>query len=343
VNIKDAFARRGKPSPISSFDFDPFFAPESREKKQLVTQKEANVQTFNSAFDASQAAIDFAAEISYLQQRLRSKAAYDAAGPLPCLKTATGCSSKSEQVLQLMRGDNSNVLRINICSDAEQAVFDHSVAATFEAERFLSNAVMARNPVPLGKVEGVYTLYCPKYSSVHIDKYGFGQRTLSIQRPSGFNAASHTYTARLSIPPRPMAYTILAFNAPPHASFRCTTLTTSAEGYTMSLACLGNGYLVLRMDMGLLLTGKKSEMAGKEGEGCMEFLGVRERDVDGMGALEWDAVERKVRKEVEAKINREKGQSDKGVRASLETSPKKKRSRPGRWKLLRRVKLALTG
>jgi hypothetical protein len=328
MSIKDAFARRGKPSPSSSFDFDPFFTPESREKKQPVTQKEASVQDFNSAFDALQAAVDFTAETSYLQQRLQSKAAYDAAGPLPCLKTATGCSSKSEQVLQLMREDDSNVLKINICSDAEQAAFDHSVAATLEAERFLSNAVMARNPVPLGKLEGVYTLYCPKYSSVHIDKYGYGQRTLSIQRPSGFNPASHTYTARLSIPPRPMAYTILAFNAPPHASFRCTTLTTSAEGYTMSLACLGNGYLVLRMDMGLLLTGKKSEMAGKEGEGCMEFLGVRERDVDGMGALEWDAMERKVRKEVEAKINSEKGLGDNGVRGSIETSPKKKRGRP---------------
>jgi hypothetical protein len=82
------------------------------------------------------------------------------------------------------------------------------------------------------------------------------------------------------------------------------------------------------MDMGLLLTGKKSEMAGKEGEGCMEFLGVRERGVDGMGALEWDAMERKVRKEVEAKVNREKGLGDNGVRGSIETSPKKKRGRP---------------
>ncbi|KAF2031729.1 hypothetical protein EK21DRAFT_87765 [Setomelanomma holmii] len=327
MSIKDAFARMSKPSPSSSFDFDLFFTPESRKKIQQGSHAEADVQTFDATFSGSRASVNFKAEETLLLQYLRLRAGSDLAGPPPCLKQATGCSSKSEQILRLMREDDSSILKITICSDAEQAAFDHSVAAALEAERFLRNAIMAYVPVPLGKLEGVYSLYCPKYGSAHIDKYGYGQRTLSIQRPSGFNVASQTYTARVSIPPRPMAYTVLAFTAPTHASFRSTTITTSVEGYTMGLVCLGNGYLVLRMDLSLLLTGMKSEVVGKDGDTCMEFLGVRERDVDGVGPVKWDAMETKARKESEAKQMADKKAAAVDA-VNSEASPKKKRGRP---------------
>ncbi|KAH7072650.1 hypothetical protein BKA63DRAFT_492020 [Paraphoma chrysanthemicola] len=329
LSIKDAFARIGKPSPISFSDFDPFFAPSSQCKTTKPgARKEESGHTIEGVSGASQATVDFTTELGHLHAHLRSKGINDAAGPLPCLKNATGCSSKSEQVLQLMREDDSSMVKITICSDAEQIAFDHAVAAAREAERFLSNAIIAGIPVPLGKLEGIYSLYCPQYSSAHLDKYGYGQRTLSIQRPSGFNVANHTYTARLSLPPRPMAYSILAFSAPPHASCRSITLTTSAEGYALGLTCLGNGYIMLAMDLGLLLTGKKSERAGKEGAVIMEFLGVKEKDFDGVGAVKWNAAEEKVREEIEMMRASEKGLRGNGTQADVDVSPKKKRGRP---------------
>ncbi|KAH7069482.1 hypothetical protein FB567DRAFT_224928 [Paraphoma chrysanthemicola] len=332
MSIKDAFARISKPSSSPFPDYDPFFAPRSEGKtKKRGAQKEASSHTVDFASvasAASQAKVDFTTELDYLHAHLRSKGMNDAAGPLPCLKNATGCSSKSEQALQLLREDDTNTVKLTICSDAEQNAFDHSVAAALEAERFLRNAIMAVIPVPLGKLEGVYSLYCPKYSSAHVDKYGYGQRILSIQRPSGFRAVNHTYTARLSLAPRPMAYSVLAFSAPLHASFRSTTLTTSEEGYALGLTCLGNGYVMLTMDLGLLLTGRKSERAGKEGSVCMEFLGVKEKGSDGAGAVKWNVAEEKVKKEIQATRASEKELGGNGTQAGADMTPKKKRGRP---------------
>jgi hypothetical protein len=75
-----------------------------------------------------------------------------------------------------------------------------------------------------------------------------------------------------------MLFSILSFSVPPHASFRTTTVKTSAEGYKMDVVFLGNGYLQLRVDLSLLLSGKPTET--KEGKRVvMEFVGVHERAV----------------------------------------------------------------
>jgi len=324
LNIKDAIARMGKPSPntpTSSAEINPFFTPSSRKKATLESHVEASAHAFAKTFAASQATVNFTVEAKYLSEHISWRATNDAAGPLPCLKNATGCTAKSEQVLRLLREEPSHLLKISSVSDAEHAAFDAAVHSSLEAERFLCNAVTARVPVPLGTLDGVYTLYCPKYAATHIDKYGYGQRTLSIARPAGFKGGN-TYTARLTIPPSPVACTLLAFKPPPHASLRVTTLTTSAEGYTMGLVCLGNGYVLLRVDMGLLLTGKKSEMGS--GDVSMEFVGVREVDARGEGAVKWPA---EVKKNVgggEGKNSKaeEKGDGGDG------TPVKKKRGRP---------------
>jgi hypothetical protein len=80
-----------------------------------------------------------------------------------------------------------------------------------------------------------------------------------------------------------MAYTISLFEPPPHASFRTTTLRTVAEGYEMDIVFLGNGYVLLRVDLGLLLMGKS---LGEHG--VMEFVGIKEKDAQGgRGALKW--------------------------------------------------------
>ncbi|KAF2832321.1 hypothetical protein CC86DRAFT_462642 [Ophiobolus disseminans] len=327
MSIKDAFARMGKHSPTSSGELNPFFTPSSR-KPKAETHAESSAHTFAKSFLLAQATVNFSGEAECLRDHLSLRATNAAAGPLPCLKSATGCNAKSEQVLRLMRDENSTLLKFSVCTDAEQASFDAAIAACIEAERFLSNAIAARVPVALGKLEGVYTLYCPKYAASHVDRYGFGQRTLSISRPSGFKSNSN-YTARLAVPPSPVACTLLAFTPPPHASFRVTTLTTSAEGYTMGLVCLGNGYVLLRVDMGLLLTGKKSAVGG-EGDVCMEFLGVRERDAKGGGAVKWPGAGAEELGEV-VDVKKSAG--------GVEESPsKKKRGRPSNKELERRAR-----
>jgi hypothetical protein len=337
MSIKEAIARMGKPSPGSRTEMNAFFMPNNKSRE---AHKEADTQVFDKSFHAAQQTVNFTHEIEHLHSHLLWRTENEAAGPLPCLKKATGCSAKSEQILHLLKDDTtSNLLKLTVSTDAESIAFDAAIRDSLEAEKFLHNAIIARVPVPMDKLEGVYTLYCPKYAETHIDKYGFGQRTLSISRPSGFT--SNTYTARLSIPPRPMAYTILAFTPPPHASFRTTILTTSAEGYTMTLVCLGNGYLLLRVDLALLLTGKKSDV---DGDVCMEFVCVRERDVDGRAAVKWGAMEaslKAAKKVVDAKKAKEevlRAEKEKGEKKAgkVNLSPKK-RGRPSNAELARRV------
>ncbi|KAH8726197.1 hypothetical protein GQ44DRAFT_758881 [Phaeosphaeriaceae sp. PMI808] len=281
MSIKDAFTRMAKPSPTGTTESNPFFRPESKKKHQVETRKEADMIVFNTAFHATQQTVNFPAEQRYLAAHLSWRASNNSAGPLPCLTIATGCSLKAEAALRITQDNNATKHPITNPTSAPQ----RAVTATLTAEFFLSNALSAKTPVPIGKLHGTYTLYCPNYTATHMDKYAYGQRTLSISRPAGFSGTS--YTARLMLPPRPMAFSILTFEPPPHASFRATRLTTAcAERYAMDLVCLGNGYVLLRLDMGLLLTGKKSE----RGEVCMEFVGVRERDVKGCAALEWVGV-----------------------------------------------------
>jgi hypothetical protein len=341
MSIKDAFARMGRPSPTASADVDPFLNHATRKKSHRKSREEANVEVFTSALHAFQGTVDLADEKTYLIQHLFLRAANDAAGQLPCLKQATGCDSNKEKALVILRSDPSDLLKVTITNDAQGLAFDRSVAASLSAETFLHHAVLSELPVPTGKLEGLYTLYCPKYAETHVDKYGFGQRTLAISRPAGFT--SNTFTARLSIPPRPMAYTTLAFTPAPHASFRITTLTTSAEGYTMDLVVLGNGHILLRVDLGLLLMGKKSEMGdGVGSEVCMEFRGVKERDAQGEGAMMFGALEEQVRRRFG--VSREKERKEKVAQeekaqatAAVESPTKKKRGRPSNVELARRA------
>jgi hypothetical protein len=353
MSIKDAMSRMGKPSPGLNTNDNHFLVSD---KKACETHEDADKRVFEKSFHAVQQTVNFTKEFEHLHAHLHWRTENEAAGPLPCLKKATGCSPKSEQIMRLLGDDTtSGLLKLTVSTDTERIVFDAAVRDSLAAEKFLHNAVVAKVPVSTGKLEGVYTLYCPKYAQMHIDKYGFGQRTLSISRPSGFT--SNTYTARLSTPPRPMAYTILAFTPPPHASFRTTVLITSAERYTMALVCLGNGYLLLRVDLALLLTGKKSKVYG---DVSMEFLCVRERDVGGCAAVKWGALEanvtaaRKVMEAEEAKENssaknekvekkrieeeeEEKEEKEEEEKAAMLNSSPKKRGRPSNAERARRA------
>jgi hypothetical protein len=321
MSIEDAFARASTPSPHSSAEINPFFTPSSSKKSRHKTP-------FDAAMSALRATIDFSAELSHLSRHLHIRAANDAAGALPCLTKATGCTIKQEAAIALMHSDPS--LTHLHASDSAQVNFASCVSSAQTAESFLHRAVLAHVPVPVGILEGIYTLYCPKYTATHIDKYGFGHRTLTISRPSGFN--SNMYTARLHIPPRSTTFSICAFEGPAHASFREIELSTTVEGYVMRLVVLGNGYVVLRVDLNLLLQGKALDFGSTEDGVGMEFLGVRERDVEGRGKVEWGAMWESVMRQ--RKRDEKVGEEVEERKEVL----KKKRGRPSKVELARRAK-----
>lgn len=277
-SIKDLLTRVGKPYSRSGAEIDPFVAPDVRKKTARETHEEASSKEFTERYKAAQKTVNFSDELEYLSSALSWRKANHALGPLPCLGIkASGCSTKKENILRLNREDASNLLKVVVTTEAEQAALEDAKQRALAAESLLAMAVAARVPVPLGKVEGVWKLYCPSYSDTHVDKYGYGQRTLSIFSVAGLKDA-HAYTGRLSIPPRSMLYSILSFRVPPHASFRTTVVKTSVEGYKMEVVFLGNGFLLLRVDLRLLLSGK--EMQTSEGKSVvMEFVGVHESAV----------------------------------------------------------------
>ncbi|KZM23222.1 uncharacterized protein EKO05_0008331 [Ascochyta rabiei] len=279
-SIQELFARVGKPYSRSGAEIDPFVVPEVKKKAHRESHDEADAEAFTQRYRAAQKAVNFSDELEYLEQASSWRTANAALGPPACLGIkASGCNTKREQVLRLRRGDASNALHPPARSDAEQGALSAAKQRSAAAECFLAHAISARVPVALGRLSGVWKLFCPAYSDRHVDKYGCGARTLSIFSVAGLgNTAQAAYTARLSIPPRSMLYSILSFAAPPHASFRPTTLRTAAEGYAMDVVFLGNGYLRLRLDLGLLLCGKPT--LTRLGKGVrMEFLGVHESAV----------------------------------------------------------------
>jgi hypothetical protein len=74
-------------------------------------------------------------------------------------------------------------------------------------------------------------------TKAHADKYGYGQRTLTLYPvPSSVSVANSQvkYTVRLSILPRSMLYSSKDFAVRRHASFRTTTVQTTGE-HTLSL------------------------------------------------------------------------------------------------------------
>jgi hypothetical protein len=277
-SIKELFACVGKPYSRSGAEIDPFVVPAPKKKEVREQHQEASAKEFTERYRAVQKAVNFSDEQEYLSSAIEWRKGNNALGDLPCLGIkASGCNTKREQVLRLSREDPSNLVKVLVTTDADHALFEDAKARSSAAESLLSMSIAAHVPIPIGKLEGVWKLYCPRYSDTHIDKYGYGQRTLTLFSMAGFND-SHTYTARLSIPPRSMLFSILSFSVPPHASFRTTTVKTSAEGYKMDVVFLGNGYLQLRVDLSLLLSGKPTET--KEGKRVvMEFVGVHERAV----------------------------------------------------------------
>jgi hypothetical protein len=321
MNIKDAFAGARSSQP--------------KESPKKVSHEEADFATFKKAFRASQDCVNFFDELAYLEQHKERRAENEAAGPLPCLKSITGCNAKGEQMLSLAKDIPSDLLKVFGHSEEDQAAFDAAVQAGLEAEMFLHATILANVPVPLRNLPGQYALYCPKYSATHIDKYGNGQRTINIWLPAG--SRTNSYTARLNIPPRSIPYTTLLFTAPPHASFRTTELMTAAEGFTMTIAFLGNGYILLRMDLGLLLKGKETEMKGGQNV-CMEFVGVKEKDPKGDMALQWPVTGPIVEEVIDDEVPLPQISATAMETPSVETVVvKKKRGRPSNAELARRT------
>ena len=277
LDVGEDLTRANKPYSRSGAETDPFVTPHIKQNVRREFHEEAHAALFEEKYRKIRKTVNFSDEAEYLDKHLQWQAENNAKGPLPCLGMATGCNSKREQVLRLSKEDTSNLLKVLVTTDSEHHALDEANSCCTAAEYFLMMAIAARVPVPVGRVEGVWMLYCPNYSQIHVDKYGFGQRTLSIfSLPSLENPQA--YTARLSIPPRSMLYSVISFTVPPHASFRTTTIKTSAEGYKMQLVFFGNGYLQLRVDLNLLLRGKSTETA--EGKPMyMAFIGVHENAV----------------------------------------------------------------
>lgn len=256
--------------------------------------------------------MNFSEEDEYKAEYEGDAGRREAAGPVPCLHRVTGCSGKREQVLLLSKldaaggggedgsgrgggggGDTEAMpmssplppLTITIASmptDITALALERAASACEMAERLLSLSIVARVPVPLGSITGVWHLYCPSYAATHVDMYGSGQRTLRISSTADYasGTSANAYTASLYLPPRSMPFIVRPFEAPPHASFRSTRLVTAAEGYVFEVVFLGNGYCKAWIDMQELLVGKKME--GKGGKWLkMEFWGVKE------GATAW--------------------------------------------------------
>ncbi|KAF1996022.1 hypothetical protein P154DRAFT_609520 [Amniculicola lignicola CBS 123094] len=259
---------------------DSILPPSRHEKKAGEQHKEAQQGPFDETFYSLQKGVNFTQEMVYLNSYLDWHVENDSTDPMPCLGQATGCNTKKEQIVRLGREESISIAALldKNASGDPYALEDADNCAN-KAEEFIMMAVRARVPVPVGRLDGIWTLYCPKYAEHHFDRYGYGERTLTISSILGFKA-KNSYTARLSIPPRPVEYSVLTFASPPHASLRTTTIKTAHEGYEMDVIFMGNGYLHLRMDLNLLLKGKPTEVVdGKKM--WMEFIGVHEN------ALKW--------------------------------------------------------
>jgi hypothetical protein len=299
-SIRDMFLRPNKPYTRPGEELSPL---NNNKKKHAEKHNEANLATFTTTFTASQHTVNFTDEAEYLEEYEEWLSDSEAAGPLPCLHKATGCSPKSEQLLHLQRTTctSTPALKVILTNESEAERASAAITRVQTASTFLRHSILTRVPIPLGPISGSWTLYCPKYTASHIDKYGFRQRNLRIYSITGLSSTSNAYTARLSIPPRSMSYVIQAFEAPPHASFRTTVFKTVPEGYKLHVMFLGNGYLKLRVDLQLLLMGKsaaesKAGTLGKQGksraeEGVWEFLGVHEK------AVVWEPVVDELEKE----------------------------------------------
>jgi hypothetical protein len=327
--IQEAFSRVRLKSIAASPD-------QHKKKYHPETHEEADTKTFKSAYRVLQKCVNFTQEEEYLETHLAARAIYDTSGPLPCLRSGTGCTAAGEQKVLLAKEDTRKFLKAILSTEAEQAAFDLAVRSTLEAEKFLRMTIAARIPVSIGKIEGVYTMYCPKYSATHVDKNS-SKRTISIARPRGFK--SDTYTAVLTVPPRAGFQSTLAFTAPPHASFRMTRLTISKDQGELDIAFLGNGYLLVKMDLGRLIRGKKTKTEKGE-DSYMEFFCVKEEAKGKHGPLKWEfGTERVEVKGAPALKHNGTVIGDDPSANALSPSPKKKVGRPTNAELARRAKV----
>ena len=251
------------------------------------TQPEADHRVFLVCYTNSQRCINFHNEMAYLTENDVWREHNYPEDPLPCLgQMVSGCNAKREAIIHVANQGRplDPSARNQLPSFAAQTLLSKAATAALSAEDFLAHAVRARVPVALGAIEGTWTLYCPGYAVHHVDKYGYGQRRLHIS--SVQNLASNAYyTARITLPPRSLMFQLDNFVAPPHASFRSISVRTTDQRVKLELVFLGNGYLLLRVDMGLLLAGR--EMRRDDGRlVTMEFIGIHDEQ-----AVEWDPVD----------------------------------------------------
>jgi hypothetical protein len=91
MSIKDAMSRMGKPSPGLNTNDNHFLVSD---KKACETHEDADKRVFEKSFHAVQQTVNFTKEFEHLHAHLHWRTENEAAGPLPCLKKATGCSPK---------------------------------------------------------------------------------------------------------------------------------------------------------------------------------------------------------------------------------------------------------
>ncbi|KNG49157.1 hypothetical protein TW65_04138 [Stemphylium lycopersici] len=303
-SIRDMLLRIPKPYTQPCGMKNPFQTQGTRAKKTKQgaqeTHDEAPVSVFKGAYMASQRSVNFTDEMEYLTEYLSGTSSSSSSRnskPLPCLHKATGCTPKGEQILRLSQSDPSlspSLKPVVVVSESAATATRTALAFHAIATSLLTHSIRARIPIPLGPMPGSWKLYCPSYTHSHVDKYGYGLRTLSLSElPPGSLADGDdeaVYTARLHVPPRSMAFNIAPFAAPPHASARTVGLRTVSEGYKLQVSFLGNGYLRLRVDLGLLLFGKVAgalpnkargdkSMPGGQAAGVWDFLGVHDKAV----------------------------------------------------------------
>ncbi|KAF2645822.1 hypothetical protein P280DRAFT_545733 [Massarina eburnea CBS 473.64] len=266
-SIKDMFARVGKRQDDPIVDQ---VVGTSEDNK-----KGASMETFYQKYLALQKTIVFPDENKYLKEFLAWISTHDVVPP--CLGTVTGCTAKREELLRQSREGKKSMLKFLESEGIDTKAILQAGDRARKATDLLILSVRAELPVPIGVIEGTWTLYCPKYGETHCDRYGL-QRKLQISSILGLKSRS-AYRASLSLPPRTLAFPTLSFPMLPHASFRTTKTKTSSEGYAIEIIFLGNGYLHIRFDLKLLLTGKATEEAdGKKIH--MEFVGIHEQAVE---------------------------------------------------------------
>jgi hypothetical protein len=159
--IRDMLMRPNKPYTRPSNEISPF----NNKKKHIERHEEANLATFSSTFTASRRTVNFTDEAAYLDEYDEWLSDSEAAGTLPCLKQASGCTAKSEQLLQLQRSDDTSAFKVIITNETETENTASDIARVKAASTFLRYSILTRIPIPLGSIEGTFKLYCPKYTT----------------------------------------------------------------------------------------------------------------------------------------------------------------------------------